>query len=76
MDSITNSSFDKNLDNISINHSVNAAIVKFTSAVGFISFMENSVIVVFLFKLLKTISSNIEQHEFIKQLLFVTGIDT
>ena len=71
MDNVT-SNIDGSLDNITVNHSIEV----FTSAVGFLSFMENSVIVVFLFKLLNTIKTNIEQHEFIKQLLFVTGIDT
>jgi len=75
MDNNTSSS-GKTVDNTTLINGFDAAIVGFTSAVGFISFVENSVMVLLLLKLLKTLNSNTELQEFIKQLLFVSGIDT
>ena len=75
MDNVTRSTA-MSYDNITLSQGFNSAIVVLTSVVGLTSFLENSVIVMLLFKLLKTINSNTEQLEFIKQLLFVSGIDT
>ena len=73
MDNVS-SEHEHTVDNITLSNGFDAAIVVFTSVVGLVSFLENSVILVLLFNLLKTLKP--EQHEFIKQLLFVSGIDT
>jgi len=73
---MNNVTLSLSVHNITIARGFDDTIAAFTYMVALISFLENIVILLFLFKLLATLSTGNEQCEFIKQLLFVSSIDT
>ena len=64
------------MNNTTLEHHYDSTIMVITSFFGFVSFMENAVVLSFIVKLVKKFSSSTEQHEFIKQLLVLCMNDT